>query len=218
MIRAVTGNEVFTILLLIGLVFIAIAKVLYPSRFSNFIYLPSNSKYLIIHTKEQKFFDKFDALLFINLIISLGVFATIVIRVFYGESSVDVDYILKLIVGIASFFLTKVLLERLLGSVFEIDNIIDSYLFQKTSYKNYWGLIMVPINALFLYNYTPSKLIVFLILLLYFILTIIGVMVSFKANQNSLKQSLFYIILYLCALEIAPYLIAFKLLQFYGTI
>ena len=213
MIRMSESNELFTILIVVGLLLVALAKFFYSKRFSNFVYLPGNSKYLIIHTRDQKFFDKFDALLFSNFIISLSLFISISYKSFTGYSILSIDTFLKLMVALAAFILTKVLLERLIGSLFGIDELMDSYLFQKTSYKNYLGLILIPLNAFFFFNQSPNEIIVLITLSVLILINLIGLIVSFKVHQNTLVGNLFYFILYLCALEIAPYIIIYKLLQ-----
>ena len=213
MIRMSESNEMFTILIVVGLLLVALAKFFYSKRFSNFVYLPGNSKYLIIHTRDQKFFDKFDALLFSNFIISLSLFISISYKSFTGYSILSIDTFLKLMVALAAFILTKVLLERLIGSLFGIDELMDSYLFQKTSYKNYLGLILIPLNAFFFFNQSPNEIIVLITLSVLILINLIGLIVSFKVHQNTLVGNLFYFILYLCALEIAPYIIIYKLLQ-----
>jgi len=218
MYRIVVSNELFTVLILLGLIFVALSKLLYTKRFSNFIFLPGNSKYLLIHTREQKFFDKFDALLFLNLIISLTLFLAICARIYNTAFEFSIPIALKLMVAVSSFFLIKVLIERLLGSLFEIDEIMNGYLFQKTSYKNYFGLLLVPINALFIYTFTPDKFIIITVVAVFIVLSTIGLLVSFKTHQNTVKRNMFYFILYLCALEIAPYIVLFKLLQLNGVI
>ncbi|HPF97338.1 MAG: DUF4271 domain-containing protein [Flavobacteriaceae bacterium] len=213
MIRIAESNEIFTILFVIGLALVAMAKLFYSKRFANFIYLPGNSKYLLIHTRDQKFLDRFDALLFSNLVISISIFLTICYKSLYGQSLTSIDILMKIIVAVASFILIKVLLERLIGSLFGIDALIDDYLFQKTSYKNYLGLLLIPLNAFFIYNETPAEIVILITLVAFFLINLIGLTVSFKVHQNVLKRNLFYFILYLCALEIAPYIIIYKLLQ-----
>jgi Domain of unknown function (DUF4271) len=211
MLRHVSSNEIFTILIVIGLVFIAIAKLISPKRFDDFIVVLGNSKYLKIYIKEQKFFDKFDALLFINLIISASIFGFVVFALATKNTPApSPNLMFKLTVGIGIFILIKVLVERLLGSLFEIDKIIDDYLFQKITYKNYLGILLLPINALLVFSFSPSLKIVYGIIILLLIINIVGVITSFKTHQISLKRNLFYFILYLCALEIAPYIILYK--------
>lgn len=210
MLREVTSYELFTILMVIGLVFIAIAKLISPKRFDDFIIVIGNSKYLKIYIKEQKFFDQFDAFLFVNLIISASIFGFLIYDFTIRPIEPSVKLMFKLAVGISVFILIKVLLERLIASLFEIDKIIDDYLFQKITYKNYLGILLVPINALLLFTFTPTLHVLYLIVILLLIVNIIGAITTFKPYQSLLKQNLFYFILYLCAFEIAPYIILYK--------
>lgn len=210
MLREVTSYELFTVLMVIGLVFIAIAKLISPKRFDDFMLVLGNSKYLKIYVKEQKFFDKFDALLFINLIISASIFGFLIYDFTIKHTEPSPNIMFKLTVGIGIFILAKVLLERLIGSLFEIDKLIDDYLFQKITYKNYLGVLLLPINALLLFSFSPTLKILYIIIILLLIVNIVGVITTFKAHQSLLKRNLFYFILYLCTLEIAPYIILYK--------
>jgi hypothetical protein len=210
MLRDFPKYELFTILIVVGIFFIAIAKAIYPKRFNDFVYVLGNSKYLKIYAKEQKFFDKFDALIFINLIISSAIFLFICL---YFDSKIltpSIDSMFKLTFGIGVFILIKVLLERLIGSLFEIDKLIDQYLFQKISYKNLLGLVLIPINLLLIYSFKPRLILLYIIVILLVLINIMGLITTIKTNQSIIKQNLFYFILYLCALEIAPYIILYK--------
>ena len=212
MIRQVPSNELFTILLVICTLIVAIAKLVSNKRFSDFIYVFTNSKYLHIYARCQKFFDKFDALLFTNLIISASIFTILAYQHFKGITYVPINLLFKMMVGIGSLILIKVLVERLIGSLFEIDQLIDAYLFQKITYKNFLGILLVPINAMLIYGFTPSNLLFYIFIGLLIIVVIKGLITSFKSQQSLIKNNFFYFILYLCALEIAPYIILYKVL------
>ncbi len=210
MLRDTISNEIFTLLIVVGILIIAIAKLVFPKRFNDFVFVIGNSKYLKIYAREQKFFDRFDALLFINLIISVTIFISIFYQYLNNATEVSINLLFKLIIGIGVFILIKVLFERLIGSLFEIDKLIDDYLFQKISYKNYLGILLLPINALFLYSFQPSINLFYSVVVLLLIVNLIGLITSFKTHQSSIKNNYFYFILYLCALEIAPYFILYK--------
>ncbi|NNC50807.1 MAG: DUF4271 domain-containing protein [Flaviramulus sp.] len=210
MFRNIVSNELFTVLLVIGLAIIAIAKLTAPKRFDDFIVVLGKNKYLKIYSREQRFLDKFDGLLFINLVISLSVFCYIFYQISIEKFAVSVNDIFKLSVGIAAFILIKVLIERLVASLFEIDKLIDKYLFQKITYKNYLGILLLPINALLLFTLHPNLKLLYLIIALILIINIAGLISSYKTNLSVIKTNLFYFILYLCALEIAPYVILYK--------
>ena len=215
MLRDVTSNELYTILIVIGLTFIAIAKVSSPKRFNDFTMVLGNFTYLKIYTREQKFFDRFDALLFINLIVSIAIFGLIAFQLLVGPISVSLNLVFKMVFGIGVFILIKVLIERLIGSLFDIDYLIDHYIFQKISYRNFLGIVLLPINALLIFSITPTPTIIYAIFILLFTISMIGLITSFNTYQSLIKNNLFYFILYLCALEIAPYVIFYKVFNAY---
>jgi hypothetical protein len=217
MLRETVSNEWFTVFIVLGLVFLTLSKFLSSRRFDDFLAVIGNSKYLKIYAREQKFIDGFDTLLFLNLIISVSIFSFLMYSEFVSPAEFDLIQFFKLLFGVGALVLIKVLLERLIGSLFEIDALIDSYLFQKTTYKNYTGLILLPVNILLIYSFSPSKSIIYIILGLIFLINLIGFITSFKNHQKILLNNLFYFILYLCALEIGPYLILYRLILDYKT-
>jgi hypothetical protein len=212
MLREVVSNEWFTVFIVLSLVFLTLSKFLFSRRFDDFLAVIGNSKYLKIYAREQKFIDGFDTLLFLNLVISVSIFSFLAYSEFVNPAEFDLIQFFKLLFGIGALVLIKVLLERLIGSLFEIDALIDSYLFQKTTYKNYTGLVLFPINILLIYTFSPSVIIIYIILGLIFLINLIGFLTSFKNHQKLLLNNLFYFILYLCALEIGPYLILYRLI------
>lgn len=215
MLREVVSNEWFTVFIVLSLVFLTLSKFLFSRRFDDFLAVIGNSKYLKIYAREQKFIDGFDTLLFLNLVISVSIFSFLAYSEFVNPAEFDLIQFFKLLFGIGALVLIKVLLERLIGSLFEIDALIDSYLFQKTTYKNYTGLVLFPVNILLIYTFSPSRIIIYIILGLILLINLIGFMTSFKNHQKILLNNLFYFILYLCALEIGPYLILYRLILDY---
>ncbi|MGC6430620.1 MAG: DUF4271 domain-containing protein [Jejuia sp.] len=211
MLREVPSYTLITVLMLISLTAIAAAKRIAPKRFNEFILVIGNSKYLKIYGKDQKFLDYYDGLLFTNLVISGAIFGLLCIQNLNKTVSINTTLTVKFIVGIAVFVLVKVLLERLIASLFQIDAIIDAYLFQKISYKNYLGLLLLPINAILQFGIAPTKTILYVVFFVLLIVNISGLITTYKAYQNEIKSHFFYFILYLCALEIAPYVILYSL-------
>ncbi|WP_147677264.1 DUF4271 domain-containing protein [Algibacter pacificus] len=212
MIRAIPSNELFTVLLLIGLAIIAIAKLIAPKRFTDFSVIVINSKYLNIYSRDQKFFDRFDLLLFGNLILSSSIFCYIIYQNMYNITNVSINMFVKIAVGVGTFLFLKVLLERILASIFSIKDLIDLYIFQKISYKNFLGIILLPINALLIFTFSLTIELIYGCIGLLVLVNLIGLITSFKRHQNRIKNNLFYFILYLCTLEIAPYLFLYKVL------
>ncbi|MCX7547009.1 DUF4271 domain-containing protein [Xanthomarina sp. F1114] len=212
MLRPEFSYDFFTILIIVSLVFVAVTKLLFEKRFNQFTSILINSSYLKIYSKDQRFIDLFDSLLFINLLFSTAIFSFISYSVLFEPLEISYTFITKLCLGVGSFILIKTLAERLLGSLFNIDTLLDRYLFQKTSYKNFLGLVLIPINIILLYSISPSKPIILIAIVLLLLINIIGLLTSYKSNLNLIKRDFFYFILYLCTLEIGPYVILYKVL------
>ncbi|EGV42284.1 DUF4271 domain-containing protein [Bizionia argentinensis JUB59] len=211
MLRNYISNDLFTILIVVGFILITITKVLFTKRFQDFVLVLGNSKYLKIYSKDQKFFDVFDSLLFLNFALAVTIFGFIT----FNQISPDLDMsgivLLKLIAITAIYLIMKTLIERLIGSVFDIDFIIENYLFQKTSYKNFIGLILMPLNAIVIYGDLASKAIIYATWSIILIVFVIGIITTIKTYHNLIKENMFYFILYLCTLEIAPYIILYQM-------
>src|SRR5690606_20725188 len=212
MLRDILYNDWITGFIFLGLVFISLAKYMYSNRCMDFISIIVNSKYLKIYARDQKFIDGFDMLLFLNLVISISVFGYVSYRNLLYQHPFDIIVFLKVIFAVGAIILIKILLERLIGSLFEMDKLMDIYLFQKTSYKNFTGFVLFPINLLLVYSVTPTVLIFYIVIVIIVLVNLIGFIITLKNYQNIVVNNLFYFILYLCALEIGPYLILYKLI------
>lgn len=212
MLRDILYNDWITVFIFLGLVFITLAKYMYTNRFMDFIGIIGNSKYLKIYARDQKFIDGFDMLLFLNLVISISVFGYVSYQNLLYQHPFDIIVFLKVIFAVAAIILIKILIERLIGSLFEMDKLMDIYLFQKTSYKNFTGFVLFPINLLLVYSVTPTVLIFYIVIGIIVLVNLIGFIITLKNYQNIVVNNLFYFILYLCALEIGPYLILYKLI------
>lgn len=210
-------HEWFTIFTVIGLFAIVIAKYLNTLRFNDFMYVIGNSKYLKIYTKDQKFIDQFDSFLFINLSLSLSIFIYFAYSTFVSPLNFELISFLKLLFAVSTIIIIKTLLERLIGSLFEIDSLVDDYLFQKTTFKNFSGLIFLSANLFLLYTDLRLDVIIISAFSTVCLINVIGFLSSFKSHQKSIYPNFFYFLLYLCALEIGPYILLFKAIREYNT-
>lgn len=213
MLRQVISNDWFTLFLILGLVLITLSKYFFAHRFKDFLVIVANSKYLKIYARDQKFIDGFDALLFTNSVFSISIFCYISYTTIVNPTEFNINYFFKLLLGLGILFLIKVLLERLIGSLFDIDDLMDDYLFQKTTFKNYSGFVLLPINALLIYTLEPTNSIIYIVIAILILINLIGFITSFKNHQKLLLNNLFYFILYLCTFEIGPYLILYKIIN-----
>ena len=108
-----------TITLFIGMVVLALGKYLYHKKFLNFIILPFNDKYILLHNKKGQFAHWFHLLLTLFQLLNISLFVFLIMNSFAllpKEGSLITYF---LILGfIALFELAKFLLQMFTGFVF----------------------------------------------------------------------------------------------------
>ena len=210
MLRNSNSVDVLTLTLLGCLIILALSKMLFPKRFNQFATLLFNNRYINQYNKDQQIVDTFEGLLFANLIVNLG----IIVYLFLQNNQISTAPLNLFIytAAIGLFIIVKVVLEKLISNILAIGPIIDKYNFQRISFRNFAGLLLLPINALLIYTVTPNNTMLITALAILFLIIIYGVFLFIKNNLNTFKKSLFYFILYLCTLEIAPYIVLYKII------
>jgi hypothetical protein len=82
---------------------------------------------------------------------------------------------------------------------------MEQFNLQKVTYRTYIGLFILPFNIILFYYDSFSRNIPLLIIVVILIANVLTYFISIKNYQNVIFGKLFYFILYLCTLEIAPY-------------
>ena len=100
MLRDIISNEWLTILIVACLGILSLAKLTFSKRFNEYVAVIGNSKYLKIYSRDQKFIDQFDALLFGNLIISISIFSYISYSTLVEDIDFEITLFLKIVLAI----------------------------------------------------------------------------------------------------------------------
>ncbi len=210
-LRNIEKIDWITLLILSSLVFIIIAKKAYYHRFLNFIILPFNNKYIFMYNKKEKLFNWFHILLTLFQIINTSIFIFLSWKIFAKPQEVTTastsNLFLLILGGIILFQLLKLFLQLFNGFIFDANKIISALVFKKTSYLNYSAILMFFANVTLCYVLIGSKSVVYVTFALILLINGIGWATLLRNHQNFIASNFFYFILYLCTLEIAPWLI-----------
>ncbi len=211
-VREIETNNWITLVLIVCASLLAFAKLLNPVLFYDFIVFFNTNKYFSLDQKANKLSSLFNSFLIMVQIISISLFVYLCLNSFEWKFEYTRTLLfLKIAIVYALIVICKLLIEKIIGAIFSIDSIIDDYLFHKVSYRNFIGVILLPVNILIVYTVTPTKTILIIIIALLLILNIFFLSSVYKKQENIILGNLSYFILYLCALEIAPYFILYKL-------
>jgi len=213
--RTADTADWITIILLSSLVFLVLAKSLFYSRFMTFIILPFNNKYIFMYNKKEKLINWFHIFFTLFQIINFSLFVFLAANVFFAADENTYPLMYPIILGsILGFILLKVILQLGNGFIFGSNKTMSELIFKKLSYLNYTGLIMFLANLLLAYVTRDSHIVVFGAIFLILLINIIGWVTLLRNHQKFITNYFFYFIVYLCALEISPFIIIGSYLKY----
>ncbi len=211
--RFVEPQDWITTLLLLVLLILVIVKQSYSQHFSQFIMLLVTDKYLLLKGKDPNIFHPFNLLLFLVNVITAGLFIFLFIAAYQEDPIVRPKVLfLRVITAYTTFVLLKFGLEKILANILALDHKLDYYLFYKLSYRNFLALLLLPMCILFIYAWEPNLVQLYIVLGIILFLNLVTLLGVYRKNQQFIIHNWFYFILYLCALEIGPYFILYKLI------
>lgn len=203
--RIIGASDWATIIFVLMFVIIAIVKSVFESRFYDFMKLIVSDKYIKMYRDSTYLMSGFTIFLFVVQIVSLAFFIQLALHHFFHTSKTDGILFIQIFTFLSVFVLSKFLIEKIIATSFNIEEFTDQYNLQKVNYRTYVGLLLLPINAILFYNANLSDFLMYFLIVVILLTNLLTYVISLKNYQNLLIGKLFYFILYLCALEIAPY-------------
>jgi hypothetical protein len=208
--RSIENLEWITIILVSCFCLLAILKVVHPKRFGEFILLPMSNKYFLVQGKNDLLTHPFNVILFIIQIANVSLLIYLIVKPPENNSFIFYVYI---VLFYSVFMIVKMLLEKIVGTLFSIETLINKYLYHKLTYLNLFSLLLFILNIFIFYLIEPSKSIIIIIGLSFFVLNLIYIIYSYKKYRSLIFGNFFYFILYLCALEISPLLLLYTVIE-----
>lgn len=209
--RITENKDWATALFVLAFAIIAITKSFNENRFGDFINLIFSDKYSKVYRDSSQLKSSFTISLFFVQVISFAFFIQISLNIFGYASKTDWLLYIQIITFLIFFILSKFLVEKIIATTFNIEEFMEQFNLQKITYRTYIGIIILPINIILFYYNTVSQHIPITIIAIILGLSILTYALSIKKYQNVIFGKLFYFILYLCTLEIAPYFFMYYL-------
>lgn len=203
--RIVENKDWVTILFVIAFALLVVTKTAFENRFRDFVNLLINDKYLKIYKDSSNLMSWFTILLFVVQLISISFFLQLVLSYFEYTTKTNWVTFIQIFTFLSFFILSKFLIEKIIATSFNIENFIEQFNLFKVSYRTYIGLLLLPVNIIMYYTSIMNTYAIIGIIVILLIINAVTYLVSLKNYQKLLLSKLFYFILYICALEIAPY-------------
>lgn len=203
--RIIENKDWATLLFMLAFAAVAITKSAYENRFSEFTRLIFSDKYVKIYRDVSHLKSSFTIALFFVQIVSYSFFILLTMHIFGYASKTDWMLFIQIATFLTYFILAKYLIEKIIGTSFNIDEFVDLFNLQKATYRTYIGILILPVNAVLFYRDDISESVPLAIIGVSVCISVFSYFISIKTYQNTIISKLFYFILYLCTLEIAPY-------------
>ncbi|SJZ34226.1 protein of unknown function [Sediminibacterium ginsengisoli] len=203
---------------LTGLVFLlAFVKVAFPRYFRNIFILIFQTSLRQKQTRDQLLQDNL-ASLFTNLlfVISMGLYGAIVVG---NKGLASISFWWVAVYGAALLLVVytgKFLFLQFSGWVFNSREAASAYIFIVFLVNKVIGIVLIPFLLLLAFTGEPAADVVFTVSLAVIgLLLIYRYLISFGALRSNLKVNALHFFLYLCAVEVLPILLIYKLLVNY---
>ena len=210
--RSIENKDWATIVFVVALTLLVIARTVFETRFNDYIRLLVSDKYTKIYRDSSHLWSGFNILVFLVNLVAFSFFIQMVLAHFHLGAKNDWMLFTRIFTGLMVFILSKFLIEKIIAVTFDIEELVDEFNLQKVNFRTYIGLLLFPVAALMYYsNYTTNLLIIVIISIL-LLINLLTYLISLSNHQNLVISKLFYFILYLCALEITPYYFIYYLI------
>jgi Domain of unknown function (DUF4271) len=156
-------------------------------------------------------------LLNILFVISAGLYACFLLH--YSRWGAGVNFwilYLNCMALLAAIYLVKFVVLKFIGWVFSISRATDLYIFIVFLVNKMLGIFLLPFLIVIIFSGQEwREIFITISLATVFVLLAYRVLASYRPVRNEIKLTPFYFFLYLCAFEIAPLLLIYKVLLTY---
>ena len=210
--RITFSNDWITVVIMLVLTLISILKLKYSERFTKlFSLLSSETSYPDSFQTNPLLFNKFHLLFCFVIIFNISLIIFNSFKAFQPDRfSHNFSFFMQINLVVVAYLFLRYLLGYIIAFLFDVLAMQKYVTFLKISNLSLISVLYFPL--LILINYTVGPIHKFLITLsivaviLLFFLRYFVLIKKEKINFNNL----FYLILYLCALEIAPFIVVYK--------
>lgn len=203
--RIIGGKDWATILFVLCFVLIAVNRTAYETRFAEFVKLAWSDKYTKIYKEGGNLMSGFTVSFFVIQLISFAFLIQFFLSYFDIVEKTSWISFIQIFTLVAAFILSKFLIEKIIATSFNIEEFNEQFNLHKVNYRTYIGMLLLPVNIILFYNDPPHIIVLWIIIGLIVLTSVVSYLISLRLYQNAIIGKLFYFILYLCALEIAPY-------------
>jgi hypothetical protein len=201
--RQLQDNSWSVYLFIGSFLLVAIVRAVFDKQFKDFLGLVHTNKYIKLYGETS--LSWFSVVLTLVQLISYSFFIQIMLSYFGMVHKTNFEVFIRIFAFVSLFFGLKYLINRSIAGLFDIQDFCTKGLFYQTSYKMYLGLFLLLASFIMFYAKQPNIVLAYVLLSIFLLLHLIIYFISLRVFRKEILSNMFYFILYLCTLEIAPY-------------
>ena len=206
LIKTIFNQDIIFVLLTISFLLIAVLKSFYWKHakllFMGIFAQRYANQYL---RQENAFTERVSFITFLLMSINISL---IILKLIPKTSVLET---FSLIGGVILFFIIKIGLIFLLGSILRLKDIAKLGVFFSFLFDRALGFLLFPlVIALYFFAFNITPFVMLIVAIIFIVLLLLKLFWLWKIGTNAFGFSHFYIFLYLCMLEISPLLLLAK--------
>jgi hypothetical protein len=205
-------------LLILLLFYFALVKLFFSKYLANLLILFFKASIRQQQLREQVLQSPFPSLLLNTLFIfSSGLYAAFLLRYYhYGNPEKFWVYFFYCAALLSVLYLIKFMVLRITGWIFNINRAVETYLFVVFMTNKIIGIFLLPFLVLIAFSGPVlTEIGITLSIMMICLFYIYRYVAAYSTLHKEIKISGLYFFLYLCAFEIAPLLLIYKVLITY---
>lgn len=207
--KITVSNSWVTALLMLLLFGVVLLKTLDANRLKGSALSLFNIHFVESESEENlSFFDTFQMVIFLFTVIVLALLI-FNLKIYYSPtSSASFASFLPIFLGLLAYFIVKRTLEFILFHLFQIEREVRFFIVSKINYLHTVSFLLYITVVLSEYAGLKRSFLCYFAALLF----VVRFVIHLVSNKNLIFNKLFYFILYICAFEIAPLFLLFKMM------
>lgn len=150
--RIIENKDWATLLFLLCFVVIAIIKSLFEVQFNEFLKLPFSKKYNATYRDSSNLYSGFTISMFFVQLITFSFLIQIILSYFDYSTKANWITFIQIFTSLFVGILIKFYVEKIVATIFDIEDFLEAFNLKKVTYRTYIGLIFLPIVILLYYN------------------------------------------------------------------
>jgi hypothetical protein len=217
LLRPDFNRDWLSLILISSIAILALLRYAFPRRTSELFLLPFNDKYFALEGRQKGFRHPFNGVMLMLQILAFGLFLTLTISPPNEViSALNPETFMRTSRLVLIYVLLRYGLDWIMGEVLDCQPLLNQYRYERFSYHHLISVLFIASFAIAFFALPSIHLMTPVFIFLFLLGLVLTLIYSIRRNSVILFRNFLYFILYICALEIAPYVLLYTVARGYG--